>query len=236
VIDQFNIPESHIFSSRARNFKAGVFRLTKGRGVDVVLNSLSGEAMVDSWSCIARMGTFVEIGKSDIYQNAQLSLAPFARTVTFAAFDLSVLTEDRPEELCGVMTIILSMFEEGALKTAQPINRLPITNIEDAFRLIQGRKHTGKVVLEADAEAIVKSLSPPRFSNYSDAATFVIAGGLGDLGRNISRYLARHGAKHIVSLSRRALETDEIRKLKEELGAIGTELHTVSCDITHLLQ
>lgn len=232
IVEQFGIPESHIFSSRARNFKAGILRLTKGKGVDVVLNSLSGEALSDSWSCIGRLGTFIEIGKTDIYQNAQLSMMPFSRTVTFAAFDLSVITEDRPEDLVEIMSKVLTMFQAGILRPARPINQMPITEIEDAFRLIQARKHTGKVVLEATESTLVKSLTiapPPRLD---DRGTFVIAGGLGDLGKNISRFLARHGAKHIVALSRSSLEPAKAMDFSNELLSLGAELHPIICDIT----
>jgi acyl transferase domain-containing protein/NADPH:quinone reductase-like Zn-dependent oxidoreductase len=89
LIDKFNIPPSHIFSSRLRTFKQGVLRLTNNVGVDCVLNSLSGEWLHDSFAVLAPLGTFVEIGKADIYRKNAINMAPFDRNVTFAAVDLS---------------------------------------------------------------------------------------------------------------------------------------------------
>ena len=40
---EFGVPEEHIFSSRDLTFVKGIMRVTNNRGVDVVLNSLSGE-------------------------------------------------------------------------------------------------------------------------------------------------------------------------------------------------
>jgi acyl transferase domain-containing protein/NADPH:quinone reductase-like Zn-dependent oxidoreductase/SAM-dependent methyltransferase len=89
LIDNFNIPPSHIFSSRLRTFKQGVLRLTNNKGVDCVLNSLSGEWLHDSFAVLAPLGTFVEIGKTDIYRKNQINMATFDKNVTFAAVDLS---------------------------------------------------------------------------------------------------------------------------------------------------
>lgn len=49
----YGIPEDHIFYSRNTSFSQGVMRMTNGRGVDVVLNSLSGESLLASWDCVA---------------------------------------------------------------------------------------------------------------------------------------------------------------------------------------
>ena len=50
LMDTFGLPRSHIFSSRDTSFLAGVMRETQNRGVDVVLNSLSGELLHTSVS------------------------------------------------------------------------------------------------------------------------------------------------------------------------------------------
>ncbi|KAG6354288.1 hypothetical protein INS49_004893 [Diaporthe citri] len=48
VQDKYGVDPDHIFSSHARTFKKGIMRMTGGKGVDVVLNSLSGEFLMDS--------------------------------------------------------------------------------------------------------------------------------------------------------------------------------------------
>ncbi|TKW53678.1 Lovastatin diketide synthase LovF [Colletotrichum tanaceti] len=62
------------------------------KGVDVVLNSLAGEALRLSWRCIARFGRFVELGQRDIVGNAGLVMAPFLRNVSFHSVNML----DRP--------------------------------------------------------------------------------------------------------------------------------------------
>lgn len=231
IKDVYGIPDTHIFSSRLRNFKAGILRMTAGRGVDVVLNSLSGEALVDSWACVAGMGTFVEIGKTDIYQNTHIGMSPFAKSISLISFDLGYIGNTRPDIAQNTLQQVAKLFEQRVLKPVYPIIAMPITSIEDAFRLIQGRKHTGKVVLEVNPDSIVRIRTTPLPSSFENS-TFVIAGGLGDMGREMCRFLAGHGAKHIVTLSRSGADSESSKIIQEELKPFGTEFHPLKCDVT----
>ncbi|EFQ30570.1 beta-ketoacyl synthase domain-containing protein [Colletotrichum graminicola] len=233
LIDTFGIPPDHIFSSRLRTFKQGILRLTQGRGVDCVLNSLSGESLHDSFAVLAPLGTFVEIGKSDIYRKNEISMIPFDNSVTFAAVDLTVLARLKPAKVRETLVKVLSLFEDGTLHAVAPVTEMPMTNIEDAFRLIQSRKHTGKVVLVSDHETQVRlTVARPRPLSLLKDGTYVISGGLGDLGRRTAKFLAAHGAGHVVTLSRRKLQEEDQQELEKDLRALGAELHIIRCDVT----
>lgn len=233
LIDHFNIEPNHIFSSRLRTFKQGILRLTKNKGVDCVLNSLSGESLHDSFSILAPLGTFVEIGKSDIYKKNEISLVPFDRNVTFAAVDLTVLGRLKPVEMQERLGKVLSLFEQGVLTPVLPITSMPIGDIEEAFRMIQSRKHTGKLVVICDEEMRVKvTTERPKPLNLDQNGSYVIAGGLGDLGRRIARFLAAHGAGNVITLSRRTLKEDDQLAFQNEIDKLGAKLHVVKCDIT----
>jgi len=69
----FQIPENHIGNSRDTSFEHMIKRETNGRGVDLVLNSLSEEKLQASIRCLAKGGRFIEIGKFDIANNNPLS-------------------------------------------------------------------------------------------------------------------------------------------------------------------
>ena len=85
------IPDNHSFNSRALSFVKGIERMTNGQGVDVVLNSLSGEALQQTWHCIALFGYFIDIGQRDILANTGLDMAPFKQDATFTVFNLNHL-------------------------------------------------------------------------------------------------------------------------------------------------
>jgi len=89
LIQTFGIPESKIFS-RDTSFEHGIMRLTGGKGVDVIMNSVVGELLKRTWNCIAPFGRFIELGKADIADNSWLEMKMFAKNVTFSAFGLVV--------------------------------------------------------------------------------------------------------------------------------------------------
>lgn len=233
IQDQYGIADSHIFSSHTRNFKKGIMRSTRGKGVDVVLNSLSGEFLMDSWDCVAPFGTFLEIGKTDIYGHSQLNMAPFEKQATFAAVDTSHMYRLRPEYVSKGLAEIFDMVDKGLYKPVHTVTEYPMSHIEDAFRLIAARKHVGKLVLVADAQTVVPAPRPkPKPLRLHREGTYVIGGGLGDFGRRMSHFLAEKGAGHIVTLSRRNIDIQQRSSLEESIKKIGGTLHIVKCDIT----
>ena len=53
---EYSIPEDHILYSRSTSFNKAIRQATGDRGVDVVLNSLSGDALRESWDCLSKFG------------------------------------------------------------------------------------------------------------------------------------------------------------------------------------
>ena len=155
IMDSYNIPESHILSSRDLSFAKGVMRLTNARGVDVILNSLAGEALRVSWECIAPFGRFIEIGKRDIYANGRLEMFSFSKSVTFASVDLETVLRLDPKTISRLLSKVMSLWEEGLVQKTTPFNVFDYSQIESSFRLLQSGKHIGKVVLTAAKDDVV---------------------------------------------------------------------------------
>ena len=82
------LPPEHLFSSRDSSFLPGILAITDGKGVDVVLNSLTGDLLHDSFRACAPFGRFIEVGKKDILDNGRLQMEAFRRDLSFMAFDL----------------------------------------------------------------------------------------------------------------------------------------------------
>lgn len=235
IMEEYGIPATHIFSSRNTSFKEGVLRMTGGRGVDVVLNSLAGEMLTHSWECVAPLGFHIEIGKADIYKRSHLNMVPFDKSTTFAAVDLLALFSKQPMRMYRSFGEIVKLLQQGVVRAVTPLMTLDMDHVEQAFRLIAGRKHTGKVILNVPEgkTLMVKAVAPPPPALRLDPnGTYIVAGGLGDLGRRIARVLASHGAGHILSLSRRVLDEATKRNLEEEIRSLGAQLHIAKCDIT----
>lgn len=94
LTDHCGIPAERSFNSRNTSFLQDVMKATNGRGVDLVLNSLSGELLHASWQCVARYGKMLEIGKRDLLGNGRLNLNPFLANRTFYGVDLATMLND----------------------------------------------------------------------------------------------------------------------------------------------
>ncbi|KAM0332713.1 hypothetical protein ACHAPQ_005672 [Fusarium lateritium] len=229
LVDDYGIPESHIYSSQSGSIKQSIMRLTGGEGVDVVLNTSTGEMLGDSLECVKGLGVFIELGKV-----SRLSMASFDKSITFVAFDLVTLATRKPIQIHQMYGEIIELIQSGALHLVQPVNIYPIEQVEDAFRLMSTRKHIGKVVLLAQPTSVVKCLpAKPKPLRLRRDGTYIVAGGLGDLPSRICRFFAARGAGHIVSLSRRTIDDETRRKHVAAVEAHGCKLHLLRCDITN---
>nr|ALQ32954.1 putative polyketide synthase [Fusarium sacchari] len=236
IQERYNLDDSHIFSSRSGIFKKQIFDATQGKGVDVVLNSLSGQLLRDSWDCLAPFGTFCEIGKADILGGGQLDMAKFDKQATFAAIDIYFMHQKRPQRIVRGIQEIFSMVDQGLLTVVHPVTTVDISNVEQAFSSMAERKHMGKLVLVADEKTLVQTTRPkaPALRLQKDG-TYVIGGGLGDIGKKIGLFLAEKGAGHIVALTRRTSESvakqPAIAEFSEAVTKLGGTLHILKCDI-----
>ncbi|KAL9626412.1 MAG: hypothetical protein Q9164_007881, partial [Protoblastenia rupestris] len=88
IIAGCGVLEAHIFDSRSLHFVKGIRRETNGKGVDVVINTLVGEAMQETWGCMAPFGRFLELGKRDIVANNSLEMKHFRPNVCFASINI----------------------------------------------------------------------------------------------------------------------------------------------------
>lgn len=91
LMENFNIPRNRIFNSRDLSFVDGVMRETGGQGIDVILNSLAGELLHATWTCVAEFGTLVEIGKRDLIGDGKLDMKPFLGNRNYCCVDIDQL-------------------------------------------------------------------------------------------------------------------------------------------------
>jgi len=219
----------HVLDSRSLNFADEVMKRTDGNGVNVVLNSLPGEYVTRSLSILGAYGRFVEIGKTDIYQNKPMGLFPFRNNLSYFAVDLERVCRERPDFLRSLLLELMAMFEEGMLSPL-PQQIFPIADAANAFRYMARRKNTGKVVLSFPSTES-KARSGRSLAPRSDA-TYLITGGHGGLGLAVARWLVEKGARHLVLLSRSGA-SPEGEKVAAELSSKGATVTTIQADVSN---
>ena len=205
------LDDAHLASSRDLDFEEKIRAATGGRGVDVVLNSLTGDFIDASLRLLPRGGRFVEMGKAEVRDPA--AVATGHPGVTYRAFELLEAGPDRIGQMLGEL---LDLFERGALRPL-PITSWHASQATDAFRFLRQARHTGKLVFR---------LPPP----LNPDGTVLITGGTGMLGRLVARHLVtRYRVRHLLLTSHSGRDGDAI---VDELTALGASVRTVTCDVS----
>ncbi len=159
------VPEARIASSRSLEFEERF-----GHGVDVVLNSLTGEHTDASLRLLRGGGCFVELGKTDRRDPARV--AAEHPGVGYTAFDTM---ETGPDHIAELFTDLSAMFASGALHPL-PVTAWDVRHAQHALRFLAQARQIGKIAL---------TLPPAR-----TAGTALVTGGTGTLGRLLARHLA----------------------------------------------
>jgi len=213
----------HVMDSRSLDFQQQIMQATQNEGVDLVINSLTGEAIGAGLSVLRTGGRFLELGKNDLWDQARVDT--FKPGLTFFPIALDYLMADDPETVRQLLAEVLPQFENQKLSPL-PLRAFPIPRIVDALRHMARTEHIGKVVIQsATPEESIKT----GFHCHEDGA-YLVTGGLGGLGLKVARWLIDRGAKFLVLVGRSAASVEARRQL-EEFEKGGVRLLVEQCDI-----
>jgi phthiocerol/phenolphthiocerol synthesis type-I polyketide synthase C len=220
----------YVGDSRSVEFADEVLDATDGYGVDVVLNSLSGEAIRRGVEILAAGGRFVELGKRDVYADAQLGLASLAKSASFAVVDLDLNLRLQPQRYRRFVQDIFERLIDGDLQML-PVTEFSLDNAVDAFRLMASGTHVGKIVVSIPADGIIQAVAPPPAQPLVRRdGGYIVVGGMGGLGFVVAQWLAQQGAGMVV-LNGRSAPNAEVAAAIAELNAAGSRVEVITADI-----
>ncbi|MCK6588955.1 MAG: SDR family NAD(P)-dependent oxidoreductase, partial [Polyangiaceae bacterium] len=219
----------HVMDSRSLRFADEVLEATGGRGVDVVLNSLSGPAIEAGLRCLAEGGRFIELGTRDIYEDRALSLSSFRKGLSFSAVDLAGMLHRGHPRVGELLHEVAQAFERREIEPVET-HVFPMSQAARVFADMASARHRGKLVLSiGDPETPI--LAAPRRAEPRADGTYLVTGGLGGLGLAAARWLAERGAGHLLLVGRRGAQTDAQRAAVEALRQLGAEVTVAAADV-----
>jgi NADPH:quinone reductase-like Zn-dependent oxidoreductase/acyl carrier protein/SAM-dependent methyltransferase len=222
----------HVMDSRSLLFADEIVAITEGEGVDVVLNSLSGEAVSRNLEVLRPFGRLLELGKRDYYEDARIGLRPFRNNIAYFGIDVDQLFKERPELAGRLLREMMDLFAAGVFRPL-PHRVFSAARVADAFRHMQQSRHIGKVVVSFDHQPT--RVRTPKHAHVEFTlrpdVTYVIAGGLGGFGLATARWMAARGARYLALMGRTGATGSEARETVAELEAAGVTVHVSSTDI-----
>lgn len=233
LCDHYSIPKSHIFSSRTPAFRDSIMAATGGRGVDVIINMLSGELLTETWQLAAPYARFVEVGGRDPFLNNSLPMGPFNRGVTFTGVDLRDLYQHRPDDVRDVFAEVVRLVRQGVARPIGPVTEFPISQISAALRKLKSSDHSGKVVatLGPDERFMAETPLRPSAVTMNSHATYVVTGGTRGIGLELAYWLIEHGARYIVLLGRSGAKGEDVQKLLAKYEDTDVTVRALACNV-----
>ena len=231
--EQFGIPKERIFSSRTPKFRDEILSATGNKGIDVIVNSLGGELMTETWALAAPFGRFVEIGKKDAFQNNSLPMRPFNRNVTYTGIDLRDLYQYRRDDIKDVFTEVVTLLQRGNIQPIHPVDVTPVSQFASALRKLKSRDHMGKMVITLGKNDTVVAETPLRPLNITlkPDATYLVAGGTRGIGLDLAYWMIDHGARYMVLLGRSGASGPEAQKILNRYEGTDICVKIFSCNV-----
>ncbi|KAL4862401.1 hypothetical protein BDV12DRAFT_207226 [Aspergillus spectabilis] len=231
LLGELRIPHSHIFSGRSTRFAEQIKSITGGRGVDVVLNSMSGEGLRGSYECLAPFGRFIDTTK----RNDETSILPPVSLVHDTAFftiDLINIVYNKPQLASDLLDAVVDLAVKSQISAPSPLQVYGASQIEDALRLMQSGRSTGKIVIEFRKDHRVPTLLRGLPTSILESnVSYLISGGMGGIGRAIARWMVSRGARYLILLSRRPKTDDNSIQFLEEMKLEGVTVAALACNI-----
>lgn len=136
----------HLVNYRTENFESRLRDMTGGRGLDVVVNTLSGEDARKSLNLLAPGGRYVELAMTRIKSASRLDLSRLVDNQSIHSLDLRKLLLRDPSRIPDYLGDMAEVLARGEIKPTVGLV-FPFDRIREAYRALENRENIGKVVV-----------------------------------------------------------------------------------------
>ena len=222
----------HVMDSRSLAFADEVMQRTGGEGVDIVLNSLSGEFIPKGLSVLREHGRFLEIGKREIWPPDQV--AKVNDKARYFAIDLAEKLRNNPATLRPLFVKIVQSLQDGVDRPL-PYTVFSFQETPRAFRFMAQAKHIGKIVVSQEGAPAGQAVTGKERASGTVVckpdATYLITGGLGGLGLLVAQWMVERGVRHLVLMGR-SEPSEATRKVLQRLRQQGAQIMVAQGDVS----
>ncbi|RDA87207.1 hypothetical protein CP532_2547, partial [Ophiocordyceps camponoti-leonardi (nom. inval.)] len=219
-----------VFDSRSVTLCESVMAATEGRGVDVVLNCLSGTLLAQSAACLAPFGRFIDTGRTNTKGHTRLG--QFGDNVSIFVVDMDRLPISKPK-LHRRLWIELSQLFEGGKLEPPPVAVYPVSKLSSALRDLLRSNVMGKAAItmqNGDQERL--TAERPTYLELRPDRSYLVTGGASGLGLQMAQFLADRGARYLLLVSRSGPKTAEDEMILAGIRRKGVTAELVAADVT----
>lgn len=234
IIQQYGLPQSQVLAKTPLVIEY-LNEISSGSGADIVFSSGSSDAGLarEAWRHIAPFGRFVDFGRKNVLKRSTLDTVPVHRGANYLSFDMLELYKRRPQTLTKILARTVELFREGSIAAPQPVTVKNITELDDAVASFTGSFTAGKTLVEyKESEGCLNLLPHKPQIRLKPDATYLLVGCLGGLGRSLTSWMMKRGARRFAFLSRSGADATSAAILVRDIEAAGVDVSVIRGDVT----
>jgi acyl transferase domain-containing protein/NADPH:quinone reductase-like Zn-dependent oxidoreductase/acyl carrier protein len=220
-----------VMDSRSLEFADEIEERTAGGGVDVVLNTLTGEGTRRGLEILRPLGRFLDLSQSEMHGEQALGLEPFEKNLSYVGIDITQVAAHRPGLVGAMWEEIRQKLESGVYRPIPVDSAFQISNVREAFEYMRRGEHIGKIVVEQDVDSMVVAPPVEPETIFLEEASYLLTGGTGGLGLEVADWMSRRGAGHLVLVSRSGADERAERQIAR-MRRRGTRVTVAHGDVT----
>ncbi|KAF2491841.1 putative polyketide synthase [Lophium mytilinum] len=236
VIERSGVSRDHILYDGDQELAAAIATLFHGRGCDLILNnttSKTGETWRRFWDSISSFGILVNIQDAAASTDSSVTALPSRGGASFSTIDMDLIVRETPSRMSDILQGLSTFLAKHDIKPIRPPSVFSADQVVDAFASLASQEHTSSAILSFSQQDRIP-ISPGTLNPLSldPNATYILAGGLGGLGRSLARLLISNGARHLVFLSRSGPNSPNAQSMTTELTSLGATSRIYACDVS----
>ncbi|QPG96188.1 t1pks [Epichloe festucae Fl1] len=238
TLESHEVPAGSIFNAESNDFVRDILNASGGKGVDVIYDTTPGNAATNT-KCVKRGGVIVQLTSETAHSGGH-NINMGSSCVTVVNFDIRQLLRDDEAFVAELMEAAFQFLSDKQRRdTISPsdITSFRVDTLGDALRHVQKAPFHGLCTISSASEnkGIVPVVCKEMAKSLDDAidpdGTYLLAGGLGGLGRSVSELLVTHGAKHLAFVSRSGASSASSQSFIKDLQERGVDAKAYSVDI-----
>ncbi|MCJ1261266.1 hypothetical protein MMC22_001130 [Lobaria immixta] len=235
IMKDFGLDERQVLMTSELSIIAQLKISTGGRGPDVIFSSGSVNHHVsrEAWRYIEPLGRLVESGRKNVLKRTVLDTIPLNRGASYLSFDILDLYSWKPQTLGNLLRLTTSLYRRHLITPLSPLNLQNLSEINTAVSSFSDEFAAGKTLIsyEPSDKPLNVLNSRPQLSLRADA-TYLLVGCLGGLGRSLTSWMMKKGARRFAFLSRSGTNSKQAQILVKDIEAKGVKVQAIKGDVT----
>ena len=230
VMSQFGLDRGQVL------LESELVQLVQANGqlkVDVMFSSgwVNASTARAAWRNIAPFGRFVDCGRKNVLSRSVLDTIPIHRGANYLAFDMLDLYACKPDILSGLLASTVSLYRQNVISALRPFSVKNLTELNTCVASFSDNFESGKTVIAHDVSDGLLDMLPTRPTlSLSSDATYLLVGCLGGLGRSLTSWMMKKGARNFAFLSRSGADSLQASILVAALEAAGANVQVMKGD------